>query len=299
MLIYNSFDAAYKAAMTSIHNTSWLPANIRALPASFSSATAMQFVVCCSTGADAAGNVWNSNDYPVAADLLYVDGADEDYFTVTDRVWYSEYKAEGCVSSHAKWWNKFLGRTKPPTSFTPPPTARIGTPKILILGHGRHGKDTVAEILEGMLSFKFVSSSYACLQVIKPVLMAANAQYGYDDWTDEQIYDDRIHHRELWKEAITLVNTPDKAHLTKLVLEQADMYVGMRRNQEFLASKDLFDLVIWVDAFERIPDADPSMDIEYDASYMEHIDNNGGLDALGFQLGILAMKHGWVNDEDI
>ncbi len=297
MLVYNSSDAAYKAAMTYINHTYFRPSTIRALPANFSKTVGIQFVVCDSTSADAEGTVWNSDDYPVAVDLNYVETADEDYYECSERAWFKEYMTHGYVrmSNPSRDWDAFLGFTKH-TATPPPPVAPI---KILILGHGRHGKDTVAEILEGMLSFKFVSSSYACLQVIKPLLLAANAQYGYDDWTDDHIYQDRINHRELWKEAISLVNTPDKSHLTKLVLEQADMYVGMRCNQEFLASKDLFDLVLWVDAFERIPDADPSMDIEYDASYMERIDNNDGLEALGFQLGVLAMKHGWVNDEDI
>jgi hypothetical protein len=158
-------------------------------------------------------------------------------------------------------------------------------PKILILGHGRHGKDTVAEILESTLGLTFTSSSYACLQVIKPVLCAAR---DYEDFTDDEIYAARVNCRDLWKEAITLVNTPDKSYLAKLVLEQSDMYVGMRCNQEFLASKDLFDLVIWVEAFERIPEADPTLDIEFDDSFMIKVENNKGLAELGFQLGVLA-----------
>ena len=161
-------------------------------------------------------------------------------------------------------------------------------PKILILGHGRHGKDTVAEILESTLGLSFTSSSYACLQVIKPVLCAAVSKY--HDWEDEEIYEDRINCRDLWKEAITLVNTPDKSHLAKLVLEQSDMYVGMRCNKEFLASKDLFDLVIWVEAFERVPDADQTLDIEFDDSFMIKVENNKGLAELGFQLGVLATE---------
>ncbi len=309
MLVYNSSDAAYKAAMTYINHTHFRPSTIRALPANFSKTVGIQFVVCNSTSADAEGNVWNNNDYPVAIDLNYVETADEDYYECSEREWFKQYMTDGYVeNTSTRDWGAFLGLNKPlgcscddcmspanygtPVSFTPPPT------KILILGHGRHGKDTVAEILEGMLGFKFISSSYACLQVIKPLLLAARPEH-LTYATDEEIYEDRINCRDLWKEAITLVNTPDKSHLAKLVLEQADTYVGMRCNQEFLASKDLFDLVIWVDAFERIPDADPTMDIEYDPSYMVRIDNNGGLDALGFQLGLLAMKQGWVDDEDV
>lgn len=301
MLIYNSFDAAYKAAMTLIDNTSFRPDTIRAIRANYSNTVGIQFVVCESNSSDFEGTVWDSNDYPLAAHLKLVDSADGDYFTVTYAVWYEQYMADGYVhvAYPARDWDDFLGITSRRDDAVFTPTETVGPTKILILGHGRHGKDTVAEILEGMLGFKFISSSYACLHVIKPVLMAARPE-SYGMYTpDEEIYEDRINCRDLWKEAITLVNTPDKAHLTKLVLEQADMYVGMRCNEEFLASKDLFDLVIWVDAFERIPESDITMDIEFDASYMERVDNNEGLDALGFQLGLLAVKHGWVSYENI
>ena len=44
-------------------------------------------------------------------------------------------------------------------------------PKLIIIGHGRHGKDTVCEILRDKYNFKFISSSQYCSEkVIFPIL---------------------------------------------------------------------------------------------------------------------------------
>lgn len=119
--------------------------------------------------------------------------------------------------------------------------------KLLILGYGRHGKDTVAKLIGENLNLTWTSSSYAALEhAIWPVI-----GHRYD--TKEQCFADRHNHRREWHELIKHYNTPDKARLAKDILNTSDIYVGMRCIEEFFTSEPLFDLVIWVDASQRVP----------------------------------------------
>jgi hypothetical protein len=148
--------------------------------------------------------------------------------------------------------------------------------KILILGHGEHGKDTVAEIIThctglfgtDFTGLRFESSSRAAAELA--VMPALAEKYGYK--TVEECFDDRRNHREEWKQLITDYNTPDKSRLCREIIARCDGYVGMRCPEEYAAVKHLFDYVIWVDASKRKP-LDPSMGIERDDS-MAVIDNN-------------------------
>jgi hypothetical protein len=149
------------------------------------------------------------------------------------------------------------------------------TVKYLILGHGRHGKDTVAEILRDVYGISFQSSSRAACEIF--IYEELSRLYDYKDI--EECYDDRINHREEWKFLITNYNPPsDKGRLCKQILENNDCYVGMRCQLEYEAVKHLFDVVFWVDALKRLP-PDPTMTIARDES-MVVIDNNGREDQL-------------------
>ena len=114
--------------------------------------------------------------------------------------------------------------------------------KYLIVGHGRHGKDTVAELL----GFKFSSSSW---QIANLIYNSLKPKYN----SVTECYDDRHNNRELWFNWITNYNTPDRCRLAREILSTNDCYVGMRRKEEFLATKRFFDLTIWVDATDRLP----------------------------------------------
>lgn len=148
-------------------------------------------------------------------------------------------------------------------------------PKILILGHGRHGKDTLAEIIADLYGLTFVSSSRVLLtEVVWPALRAAGMQY--ED--QEAAYADRSNHRAFWKQALTDYNTPDKTALTRKVLEQCDMYVGMRCAEEYEASKHLFDICLWI--HRPATPREPTMDIKFSALNMHPIYNHLGLSHL-------------------
>jgi len=143
--------------------------------------------------------------------------------------------------------------------------------KQLILGHGDHGKDTFAELLEKHHGYTFQSSSlFACEKAVLPYM---------DYKTVAACYADRQHHRLYWKYLISAYNTPDKARLCKELLAVNDMYVGMRCPDEYMASRDLFDVIYFVDSFTRCG-RDPSMGIEFDAERMIYIDNCGSLEDL-------------------
>lgn len=155
--------------------------------------------------------------------------------------------------------------------------------KILILGHGQHGKDTFAELLSKKYNLRFQSSSLEAFEAIKPALKAVFHSAG----CDETLYQLRRHHRELYKALISLYNTPDKSALSKKIISHNDIYVGMRSSDEFVSSKHLFDLIFWVDAMERVNYVDPSMAIRY-TDDMIKIDNNGSIEGLIKQIDRLG-----------
>lgn len=146
--------------------------------------------------------------------------------------------------------------------------------KLLIIGHGRHGKDTVAEHLRDKHGLSFVSSSYFLAErVVRPALMERGLIYD----TLEACYEDRVNHRVLWRDIIRAYNGDDPARLARAVLEVSDCYVGMRSHEEYTASRHLFDAVLWVNGFRRGLPADDSLTIKFDPGQMILIDNGGAL----------------------
>ena len=120
-------------------------------------------------------------------------------------------------------------------------------PKLLLVGHGRHGKDTVAEILRDEFQMIFKSSSLAAAEIF--LYDALKDKYDYK--TPEECFEDRVNHRPEWYEMICAYNDPDKAKLAKSILLEADCYVGMRDREEIeeCLKQGVFELVIWVGFF--------------------------------------------------
>lgn len=152
-------------------------------------------------------------------------------------------------------------------------------PKILIIGHGRHGKDTAADILNRKYDYSFTSSSLACAEILKPVLDIVNGTKTADDHFAE-----RHQNRELWKELISIYTASDPAALAKAIVAKTDIYVGMRAQREFEASEHLFETIFYVDAWPRVTYTDPTFEIAFDSSRMVLIDNSGDMDYLEAQL---------------
>ena len=131
--------------------------------------------------------------------------------------------------------------------------------KILILGNARHGKDTVAELLNKHYNNTFLSSSQAALDIF--LYDKLKNKFNYN--SKEEAHNDRINHRKLWYNEICNFNKNDKAKLAKEILNKANCYVGMRDNEEFIEcnKQNLFDIIIWVDASDRLPIEENSFNI--------------------------------------
>ena len=150
------------------------------------------------------------------------------------------------------------------------------TPKILIIGHKRHAKDTMAEILEEDFNIKYISSSQAASNIF--IYDKLKDKYGYK--TSEECFEDRINHRPEWYQLICEYNKDDKARLAKEILKDSQCYVGMRDRGEIeeCIKQNLFDLVIWIDASERLPLEDVSS-FNIDKSCADIIVDNNGTEA--------------------
>ena len=158
-------------------------------------------------------------------------------------------------------------------------------PRLLVIGHARHGKDTVAMLTHTMMNLKFISSSeFVGREIIWPM-------WGQERYkTFEEMFEDRVNYRKTWKDLIFAYNTPDRSRTSRTMLERGyDLYVGMRSREEFEASKQLFDSVIWVDRSQHLPpEPEDSMELtKDDADYI--INNNGSMASLKSE--VAELKH--------
>ena len=154
--------------------------------------------------------------------------------------------------------------------------------KLLVIGHGRHGKDTVCEILRDKYDYSFESSSQFCSKLF--IYDQLKDKYGYT--SEEQCYADRHNHRAEWYDAICDYNVPDAARLGREMFTAYDIYCGLRNKREFFAMQNtgVFDYAIWVDRSNYLmPESKDSMSLEqWMADYT--IDNNGTLEELEFNV---------------
>ena len=154
--------------------------------------------------------------------------------------------------------------------------------KLLVIGHGRHGKDTACEILRDKYGYSFESSSKFCSKLF--IYDMLKDKYGYND--EEQCYADRHNHRAEWYDAICNYNVPDASRLGQEIFKEHDIYCGLRNKREFFAMQNtgVFDYCIWVDRSDHLPPENKnSMSLEqWMADFT--IDNNGTIAELEFNI---------------
>lgn len=151
--------------------------------------------------------------------------------------------------------------------------------KLMVLGDGRHGKDSVCEILTRDFGLTFESSShFVAEKAVRPALAAKGIVYK----TFSEMYADRVNHRADWFNAIAAYNHPDLTRLGRELYEVYDIYCGIRNHEELLAlqAAGVIDFTIWVDASERCPpEAATSCTVTREmADYI--LDNNGPVENL-------------------
>ena len=156
--------------------------------------------------------------------------------------------------------------------------------KLLICGHAQHGKDSVADLLCDFNAYTASSSSFF---VIKKLEKQMCKDLGLS--TAAEVYEKRSLHRQYLYEIIRDYNSPDKARLSKEILNEHQIYVGMRDLEEFNASKHLYDLKVWVDASGRGVPLEPitSFNIPKD-EFDVIIENNSTYDQLVHKVARLA-----------
>jgi hypothetical protein len=146
-------------------------------------------------------------------------------------------------------------------------------PKLLIIGHARHGKDTVAEMVRDTWGLTFISSSlFVGEEIIWPL-------WGKDRYpTFDEMFEDRVNHRSTWFNLIAAYNTPDLTKTATTMIERGyDIYVGMRRKAELqaCATAKIFDKIIWVEATKREP-LEKSDSMELNQHMADIVINNNG-----------------------
>jgi hypothetical protein len=180
-------------------------------------------------------------------------------------------------------------------------------PKLMVVGHGRHGKDTVCEYLADWYGFRHISSSlfvgekavFSATQRSLPGVSRGLAdRYGVPDYdTLEDCYEDRANFRAFWFETIREYNAADHSRLGVELFQEYDVYCGLRSADEFAAlkAKRAFDCSIWIDASKRKP-PEGADSCTVTASMCDYVlDNNSTLNNLrveiGQLMGIILLRH--------
>lgn len=173
-------------------------------------------------------------------------------------------------------------------------------PRLMIMGYGRHGKDTAAEYLRDKYGLTFQSSSIAAAEAIFPLLQSVRDYGSVEEAFEDRhsvilvgVDDGQILMREVWHQAIKLLNKGDPTTLAKQIYAKSDIYVGIRSKEEFNAikSKRMFDLSIWIDRGEHLPpEAEVSCTVSPDMADLV-VNNNGTLEDLYNNLDIVMKRY--------
>ena len=152
--------------------------------------------------------------------------------------------------------------------------------KILILGHARHGKDTVADILCEKFSLRSTASSMAAARIF--LLDILREKYGFKYTCVNQAFKDRINHRDIWYNEISEYNKDNKSRLAKKIMETNDIYTGLRSAEEVeqCIKEGIFDLILGVYDYRK-PHEPLTSNTANVFKYSDFvITNNGTLDEL-------------------
>ena len=149
----------------------------------------------------------------------------------------------------------------------------MGLKRLLIIGHGRHGKDTVAEMLNEKFGLEYRGSSEMAAEIF--IFDALKDKFNYA--TAAECFDDRHNHRDEWYQMICGFNEEDRAKLAKEIMRTSDAYIGMRDDRECdkCGEDNVFDYIVGV--FDPRKPLEPSTSFNIDMwSKCDFIIPNGG-----------------------
>lgn len=115
--------------------------------------------------------------------------------------------------------------------------------RILVCGHGMHGKDITSSVIDELYGYKFRGSSEVMCN--EPEILS---QFKYE--TGDELFENRRKHRKKLYNAICKYNEEDKARLAKKVMQDGQYgYTGMRDFDEVMEciKQGLFTHIIWVE----------------------------------------------------
>lgn len=165
--------------------------------------------------------------------------------------------------------------------------------KLMLMGYGRHGKDTVADILRSDYGLKIANSSWFAAE--NAVFPTMQKRYGYKDV--QSCYDDRHAHRSEWFDLIKAYNTPDLARMSREIFAENNVYVGIRNAYEYFAAREegIFDFSIWVDARMRVSNIEPDSSCTVDPMMCDYIlDNNHNIEFTITHLAKIMLHSGAI-----
>ena len=152
------------------------------------------------------------------------------------------------------------------------------SPNVMVLGYGRHGKDTFCNILKDRWGLAFTSSSMFCAErVMMPFFRSIGVHYD----SAQACYDDRHtgDNRRIWYDQISAYNAHDPTRLARNIFAEYDIYAGLRNEREFFACKraGLIDSCVWVSRSLHLPPEDDKSCTVGPWLADRTIDNNGSL----------------------
>ncbi len=143
--------------------------------------------------------------------------------------------------------------------------------KIMVSGHGGHGKDTVAKFIARHTTLRYVASTswFAAEKMWQE--QVDEKPFFISDFPDVQSwYNARRSCRDFWARWIDKYNINDPSRLYRECLESQDILTGVRRTREFEAARPLVDSAIWVE----MPGGDFDPTQEYGAEKCDYIIQN-------------------------
>ena len=163
--------------------------------------------------------------------------------------------------------------------------------RMMVVGHGRHGKDTAAEILRDHYGATFVSSSWFMAERV--VFPNFCEKYPGKYASAQECYDDRANERSTWFNLIAESNAADLTKLGRAIFAKYDLYVGNRNAREFhaLRNASVFDISIWIDACERLEYREPRTSLTIEPWMCDYVVDNNGTQA-DLKRNLASLMHG-------